>query len=165
MGGIVVSDTGPLISLETIPDGFAFLRKMADRVLIPRAVLLEVDAKRTAPASFLRLHHLTDLVEVISGIDASRLTIMPGARPLHQGELEALALAMDRKLPILLEDADARRFAKSVGLTFVGIGGLILAAAQKSIIDRPEALRMLDALMVANRLPRRLRDTLAQELP
>ena len=34
MHEVVISDTGPLISLEKISGGFAFLRKMANHVLI-----------------------------------------------------------------------------------------------------------------------------------
>ena len=38
----VVSDTGPLISLERLTDGFAFIRRLYDQIVIPPAVLEEV---------------------------------------------------------------------------------------------------------------------------
>lgn len=72
---------------------------------------------------------------------------------------------MDRSLPVLLEDGDARKVAKAAGLKFVGIGGLVLAAARKGAVNRTEAMRLLDGLLAANRLTRRLRDALAMELP
>lgn len=165
MGGIVVSDTGPLVSLEKVAGGFQFLRLMTDRVLVPEAVLLEAGAKLPNPESYLADHGIADLTEVVRGIDVARVAAMPGSRPLHRGELEALALAHDRGLPVLLEDGDARKVAKVAGLKFVGIGGLVLAAARRDAVNRAEALRLLDDLMAANRLTRRLRDALAAELP
>ncbi|MBI5595776.1 MAG: hypothetical protein HY928_06770 [Elusimicrobia bacterium] len=165
MGGIVVSDTGPLISLEKVAGGFPFLRLMADRVLVPEAVLQEAGAKLPNPESYLADHGIADLAEIVRGIDVARIASMPGSRPLHRGELEALALAMDRGIPVLLEDGDARKVAKAAGLKFVGIGGLVLAAARRSVVGRGEALRLLDALLTANRLTRRLRDALVAEMP
>jgi predicted nucleic acid-binding protein len=164
MGGIVVSDTGPLISLEKISGGFAFLRTMADRVLVPEAVLLEAGAKLPDPTSYLAQHGISDFTEVVRGIDVARVAAMSGARPLHLGELEAIALAMDRGLPVLLEDGDARKVAKTAGIKFVGVGGLVLAAVRKKSIERTEAVRLLDALLAANRITRRLRDLLTAEL-
>ena len=40
----VVSDTGPLISLEALADGFELLRNLCSRVLLPQAVLVELEA-------------------------------------------------------------------------------------------------------------------------
>ena len=36
---VVVSDTGPFITLERLPGGFALLRQLYDRVLLPEQVL------------------------------------------------------------------------------------------------------------------------------
>ena len=35
----IVSDTGPLISLERIEDGYAFVRRLYDNIILPHAVL------------------------------------------------------------------------------------------------------------------------------
>jgi predicted nucleic acid-binding protein len=162
---VVVSDTGPLISLEHVDGGFAFLRRMADRVLLPEAVLHEAGTKLADPESYLKTHGIADLAEVIRGVDVSRVTALPGSRRLHLGELEAMSVAMDRNLPVLLEDGDARRVAKSAGLQFIGIGGLVLAAARNGVVDRAEARRLLDGLFAASRINRRLLDALCAELP
>lgn len=165
MTGIIISDTGPLISLEKIAGGFPFLRLMADRVLVPEAVLREAGAPLPDPESYLTEHGIADFTEVVRGIDIVRVASLPEARPLHRGELEALALAMDRGLPVLLEDAHARKVAKIAQLKFVGIGGLVLAGARKGAVNRAEAIRLLDSLLTAHRLTRQLRDALASALP
>ena len=165
MGSIVVSDTGPLISLEKVDGGFRFLRLMADKVLVPEAVLLEAGAKLSDPAGYLAAYGISDLAEVVRGVDVPLVASMPGAKPLHLGELEAISLALERGLPLLIEDGDARKVAKAAGLKFLGIGGLVLAAARRKAVGRDEAVRLLDALLAANRLNKRLRDGLVAELP
>jgi hypothetical protein len=72
MHEVVISDTGPLISLEKISGGFAFLRKMANHVFIPEAVLLEAGAKSRNPEEYLLDHGIADLTEIVRGIDISR---------------------------------------------------------------------------------------------
>ncbi len=42
MEKIIVSNTGPLISLEKLNDGFSFIRKLYEKILIPQKVLDEV---------------------------------------------------------------------------------------------------------------------------
>ena len=38
----IVSDTGPLISLERMTGGFPFIRRLYDRIIVPPAVLDEL---------------------------------------------------------------------------------------------------------------------------
>lgn len=167
MGGIVVSDTGLLDSLEKVAGGFPFLRRMADRIHIPEAVHVEDGANLPNPESCLADHGIADPAEVVRGIDAERVAMMPAASLLHRGEPEslALALALDPGLPVLLENEDARKAPKAAGLKFVGIGGLVLAAARHGAAGRGGALRRLNDLLAANRPTCRHRDALAVEIP
>ncbi len=80
MGGFVVSDTGPLISLEKVDGGLRLLRLMTDRVLIPEAVLLGAGAKLSDPASYLTVYGIADIAEVVRGVDVARVTSMPSRR-------------------------------------------------------------------------------------
>jgi predicted nucleic acid-binding protein len=132
---------------------------------VPEAVLHEAGAQRLQPEDYLTMHGIADLAEVVTGIDVAPVLALSGTRRLHRGELEALALALARGLPVLLEDADARRVAKAAGLTFIGMGGLVLAAARKRVIDPGEGRRLLDALWAANRLAQRVHDALMAEMP
>jgi hypothetical protein len=65
--------------LEKIDGGFGFLRLMADRGLVPEAVLREAGAKRSNPTGYLAAYGIADLAEVVSGVDAARVASMPGA--------------------------------------------------------------------------------------
>lgn len=48
----IVSNTGPLISLEKLNQGYAFIRRLYDKVLIPPAVLQEVAVGQFATQRF-----------------------------------------------------------------------------------------------------------------
>ena len=41
-GRQIVSDTGLLITLEKLPDGYQFIRKLYDTIIIPPTVLTEL---------------------------------------------------------------------------------------------------------------------------
>lgn len=42
MSKVVVSNTGPLITLEKLEDGYKFIRKLYNRILIPQKVAEEI---------------------------------------------------------------------------------------------------------------------------
>jgi predicted nucleic acid-binding protein len=51
---IVVSDTGPFITLEKLPGGFELLRRLYDRVLLPQQVLAELAEGWPSGSTYLR---------------------------------------------------------------------------------------------------------------
>ncbi len=53
MPRLVVSDTGPIITLEKLPDGFALLRKLYDKILLPEEVLEELAEGFETPEAYL----------------------------------------------------------------------------------------------------------------
>ncbi len=59
----VVSDTGPLISFEKLPNGFALLRKLCHQVLIPEQVLKELELGLPG-ANYLQTYAIGDWVHV-----------------------------------------------------------------------------------------------------
>ena len=61
----IVSNTGPLISLEKLTDGFIFIRKLYTKILIPQKVLEEVSVKNFASTGeYLAYYGINDLIEV-----------------------------------------------------------------------------------------------------
>jgi predicted nucleic acid-binding protein len=67
-------------------------------------------------------------------------------RRLGDGELEAIALAIELKADqIIIDDRPARRLAEASGLNVIGTLGLLLGAKRAGLIDRirPE----LDSLL------------------
>ncbi len=84
-----VADTGPLISLEKLPDGFALLKRSLSRLYLPLEVLEELQAGYSG-TDYLADHHLTTLVEVVPDVPLwtqlpPRIGGSPGASSAGRG--------------------------------------------------------------------------------
>lgn len=101
----VVSDTGPLISLEKLGDGYRLLRLLYDRVLIPPSVLAEViHGQFVDEQAYARHYGISDFLEVVE-VQSSRA--LPESELLDPGETDAIRLALERNLPLLIEEEAA----------------------------------------------------------
>jgi len=120
-----VVDASPLIFLAKL-DRLDFLKRSADQVVAPSAVLREISEQRDkasmkineAQRSWLGVREVEDrrLVDVLMA-------------DLDAGESEALALAIESGAErVVLDDLDARRLADRLGLARIGTLGLLLAA-------------------------------------
>ena len=148
---VVVSNTGPFISLEQLPDGFELLRLLFDCVLIPKQVLEELAFGLSSPASYLHRYHLKDFVHVMHVTTSD-----PDLASLDLGETYAIALAEREKLPILLEDRAARRKADKKGLRVMGIAGLLKKAHDRHLLSTEDVMGKLTTLYRARRIPKRI---------
>lgn len=61
---IVVSDTGPLISLERRTGGYDFIRQLYDQIVIPVSVLEKVAWHYEDGEAYLSDHGIADLIDV-----------------------------------------------------------------------------------------------------
>lgn len=137
---IVVSDTSPLIALSRIGQ-LDLLRALYGEVYIPATVAEEAFAQAHAPGApeiaarkwiVVRVPTHTDLLPALAG-------------ELDAGEAAAIALAVeiDTKL-LLMDERRGRRAASRLGLSVVGVLGILLEAKQQGMIPRLRPL--LDAL-------------------
>jgi predicted nucleic acid-binding protein len=63
---------------------------------------------------------------------------------LHPGEVEALQLALQVKASgVLMDDFDGRKAARQLGLSVIGTVGLLERAAEKRLIEFPDAVARL----------------------
>src|SRR5215467_10456466 len=136
---IVVADTSPLnyfvqIGCESV------LRSLYQRVLIPPSVLDELGH---AGAPKIVGEWLLDLPR---WIEVRRTAAPPDAAlaDLDPGEREAIQLAQEQRADLLLIDERLGRLeAKRRGLATTGTLGVLLAAAQKELIDAAGAYERL----------------------
>jgi predicted nucleic acid-binding protein len=118
-------DASPLIFLAKL-DHLDLLRRGADVVYVPRAVRAEVRAKPdTATQAIERACQAWLSVRQVS--DRQAVEIVQADLDLGEAEVIALAreIGADR---VVMDDLDARRFARRLGLEMVGTVGLLLAA-------------------------------------
>jgi len=139
-----VVDTSPLLFLAKL-ERLDLLRQGADSIYIPQAVWEEVRAKPdTAYIQIKRAVSVWLKVATVTNTEAVELLLAD----LDWGEAEAIVLAKTFKADyVLLDDLDARRFARRAGLKPVGTLGILLAARLRGEIplirleiDRLQAL-------------------------
>lgn len=120
-----VIDTGPLLFLAKL-DRLQLLQHDADEVLIPPAVLDEVSVWQDEAAKSIERATLTWLrVQEVTNLYALTMALAD----LDRGEAEVVALAQEVQAErVVLDDLDARRFARRVGCSSIGTLGLLLAA-------------------------------------
>lgn len=158
----IVSDTGPLISLERIKDGYSFVRRLYDNIIIPHSVLEEVSRGQfNSSAEYLQYYRIKDLIDVKK---PDHTISLPGLNRLHQGEKEAILLAMELDLPLLIEETIGRQIAKASNLVISGIAGVVLKAYRENMIPLVEAENKLRELYLGGRINRVLYDTLLKDL-
>lgn len=123
----VVSNTSPLLNLAIIGE-LERVREQLGYVLIPPAVLdefrLETDRPGTGPLRQALVEGWLHVEEV-----ANRPFVDVLRRALDAGEAEALALAVEHGASrVLLDEQEARRVARTLGLPMTGALGILLNA-------------------------------------
>ena len=158
----IVSNTGPLISLEKLNQGYDFIRCLYEKLIIPPAVLDEVAAGQFVdPQEYLHYYNITDLIEVRP---VSQTPVISGAKRLHDGEIQAIQLALELQLPLLIEETVGRRVAQSMGIRVSGIAGQIITAFQQNSISATDAYDKLNELFRAGRINQKIYDALLDSI-
>jgi predicted nucleic acid-binding protein len=120
-----VCNSSPLIHLARIGE-LEILRDLFEEVLVPEAVYRECvidggerdDASKIKTASWIRIIRIKN-IELKKALNTS----------LDEGESEAIVLALQEKADlILLDDYDAREFARIYGFEITGLIGILLKA-------------------------------------
>ena len=136
----VICNNSPLVALWTL-DLLALLHDLYTEVLIPEEVrneFLAVD--RTTRQAALKNAPWITVVKLTPPLDE---LAQPG---IHRGEAAVFALAKERGTRlVILDDKDARRYAKRIGLPLTGTVGILLEAKRSGLIDAIKPL--LDGLL------------------
>lgn len=147
----IVCDTSVLIAFQAL-DKLHVLRKIFSHIIIPQGVYSELKAGE-------REFNLEDWIEVkeISNIDLYRSL----NSKVDEGESETITLALEEKADyILLDDKEARKEAKRIGLKLIGTVGLLLSAKRKGFINSV----MEEIEKLEDRIHFRLADDLKQRI-
>lgn len=139
---IRVVNTAPLIFLSKIGK-LELLRISADVIYAPTTVLRELSAVQDDSLNIVQGILGTWLLEKAC-TEPNLIALTGQALDPGEGEVIALALELDTK-DVVLDDLEARRFARRSGLQPIGTLGLLLAAKRcgviQSVSPEIEALR------------------------
>ena len=138
----VICNTSPLQYLHQA-GVLELLPALAGQVYVPEAVVAELREGQ-------RRNVLLPTLEELSWLTVQPVrdrTLLPLVTHLGDGEKEVLALGLETEDALLiLDDRDARRYARALELEITGTLGLLLRAKERGILDavRP----VLDRLQV-----------------
>lgn len=123
----VVSNTSPILNLAII-NRLYLLQKQFGEIMIPSAVLAELRTGEELPGSHIIREAIdSGWIKVEHALDIPLINVLQ--RDLDKGESEAIALAVQTKAQtVLIDEREARRSAKSLGLKVTGVLGIILHA-------------------------------------
>lgn len=138
----VISNTSPLLNLAIIEHLF-LLPQQFGQIYIPLAVLTELKITDNLPGSSTLKTAVDDGWLVPQPVE-DRTLVNLLRRDLHQGESEAIALAVQLSAnKILLDEKEARQAARALGLNITGTIGILLrgwhegtVASMKFVIER-----------------------------
>lgn len=133
MNRCIVSDTTALIVLGKLERG-DLLAGCFEAVFIPSAVQKELKVKEDSV-----WQHIGALscVETVSPVNRRMVDTLRGV--LDVGESEAIALAKERELPLLIDEKKGRYVARQNGIGVIGLVGVVLLAAHKDLLSTEEA--------------------------
>jgi uncharacterized protein len=131
---IIISDTGPLIALAKT-DNLAILQQLFAKVIIPNAVFkeLQLNSVRAGTVALKKAIFTDKWIEVYQQKIRLNSTISNVVDP---GEAEAIALALELKIILLIDERRGRVVAKQEAIDVIGTAGLLLVAKRKGIIPQ-----------------------------
>jgi uncharacterized protein len=133
----IVSDATALIVLAKL-SRTELLKSLFTSVIIPHHVKEEITQKSDYDCSvwddpFFVIYSVTD-TSLLSSLELF----------LDKGESEAITLAKELLLPLLIDEKKGRKIAQTMHIDIIGLVGLIAALYRRTIISSQEAITIID---------------------
>lgn len=132
---VVVSDSTTLIVLEKRAR-FDLLQNLFEQILIPQSVFDEINHKGALV--------LPDFIKIQSVTQDGELENLK--RLLDDGEGEAIKLAKDKSLPLIIDEKKGRKIASNMGLKIIGLLGIIYLNIKRGYISKAEAKTLFEEI-------------------
>ena len=139
---MIISDATALIVLINI-DRFELFKMMFENIILTQEVYDEVSVKPSAKkfidaeieANFLRIENYQDkkAFKEINFI-------------LDRGESASIALAIERKIPLIIDEKKGRKFAEYCGVEIIGLVGILRFIYVHKLLSKKEVLDIIEAL-------------------
>lgn len=124
---MIVSNASPLIVLLKI-NKLSILKELFEKIVIPETVHKEITAKEHDKLIFDEL----EWIEARSIRNIEMTTLLE--KLIDKGEAEAIVLARELKVTLLIDDAKARKYAKLLDIEVIGTLGLLKIAKRRGLV-------------------------------
>jgi hypothetical protein len=130
---LVVSNTSPILNLALI-NRLSLIQEQLNKIIIPKGVLEELRVEENLPGSKKIIDAMdAKWLQVEEVQDSVMLRILK--RELDAGEAETIALDLENNAKlVLLDESEARRIAKDLGLRVTGVLGILVRACRQERI-------------------------------
>lgn len=131
----VVSNTSPLLNLAIIGQ-LDLLKQQFGYLIIPASVQAELKLESTYPGTRLLVQATREGWIRIEELSEKDPLLQLLQLELDAGEAAAITLAINRReQQILLDEREGRKKAKALGLTPIGVLGVLLRAKREGSLD------------------------------
>lgn len=130
---IIVSDSTTLIILNDLQK-LEYLTNIFDKVVLPKAVYDEINYKKS-----FELSQNFEVLECVKDDDFKLFCEL-----LDIGESEAIALSIQKNLPLIIDEKKGRKIAQNLGVKIIGLLGVVYLNIQKGYITQQQAKSFLD---------------------
>jgi len=136
---IIISDTTALIILAK-SNHLDLLTNIINKVYIPKAVMREIQYKNDIVKILIEN---TDFIEV-KEIKNKKILCNIQDTNLDLGETEAIALALEMDLRLIIDEKRGRKIAKQKGVKIIGLLGILEVNFRLGFISYREVLYILE---------------------
>ena len=143
---MIVSDSTILITLINI-DEFEVLELFIESIIITDEVYHEV-SKRVYAKKFLDKKIEKGFIKIKNYHDKQLFSELNTI--LDIGESSSITLAIEKNLPLIIDEKKARRFAKSQGLEVIGLVGILRFLYLQKRLSKEQTLTMVKKLNNSN---------------
>lgn len=132
---LVVCDSTTLIVLHK-RERFDLLENLFHEVVIPKGVFNEINYKGE-----INLPDFIKIQTVTQDGELENLRLL-----LDIGESEAIKLAKDRTLPLIIDEKKGRKIASNMGVKIIGLLGVIYLNIKREYLSRNEAKTLFEEI-------------------
>ena len=152
---MIVSDSTALITLINI-DEFDLLYFFTQKIILPKEVYDEVVVVEQAEI-FLDAQIKENFVELC--VYDNQLLFEELSILLDSGESASITLALEKNIPLLIDEKKGRNVAANMGVEIIGLIGIIRFLYKKEKINKKRTEEILDKLSTSNfRISKKLMD-------
>lgn len=130
---MIVSDSTTLIVLFDL-DRTDLLSNLFSSIIIPASVYKEISTKNV-----LVMPSFMSIVDVQNSELLESLKMI-----LDDGESEAIALAVETKSKLIIDEKKGRKIAINQGLEIIGLLGIVYLNVKREFLVKQQAIRLLD---------------------
>ena len=139
---MIVSDATALITLINI-DEFQVLSLFAEQLIVTPEVYAEV-TQQVHAKRYMDTQKENGFISIQSYVDSSRFDAF--CYLLDAGEAASITLALEKNLPLIIDEKKGRKFAQAQGVEIIGLVGILRYLYVENILTKEEIQDIIQKL-------------------